>query len=125
MFIYFLSFHQSLQTLPGKTYGRDSLNCPSFFHMLGKMLHGVDRFPTSFALLIFLGTAECSVCPKPAFLCPNGHAVLGSPSHTGLRMLLFPLWLHRAAPNPVSLPEPLDGADAELSVLNASSDLAW
>lgn len=35
--------------------------------MLWKMLHRVDRFPTSFAFLIFLGTAErFSVCLKPA-----------------------------------------------------------
>lgn len=63
----FLPVHQSLQTLPDKAYSVDSINCPSSFQMLWKMLHRVDRFPTSFALLIFPGTAEhFSVCLKPA-----------------------------------------------------------
>lgn len=63
----FVPFHQNLQTLPDKAYSVDAINCLSSFQMLWKMLHRVDSFPTSFALLIFLGTAEhFSVCLKPA-----------------------------------------------------------
>lgn len=92
------------------------------------MLHRMDRFPTPFALLILLGTAErFPVCLNPAFfpgarVAMPPEAAMRSPSRAGLWLLLAP---ENCAEPRLPHKELLNGAESELSVLKGSSDVAW